>query len=78
MESEIAEYGSEAVIKKILTERSPALPRLPKQNPFGSNINDIELPPWFTEKDLKCYATKYDETGFTGGLNYYRALDLYA
>lgn len=78
-ESEIAEYGAEAVIKKILTGRSPALPRWPKENPFGSgfDINSIKLPHWFTEQDLKYYVQKYNQSGFTGGLNYYRALDLY-
>ncbi|KAL8540902.1 hypothetical protein ACS0TY_002232 [Phlomoides rotata] len=76
IESEIAEYGAEAVIKKILTERSPGLPRLPNENPFGSDTNSIKLPHWFTEEDLKYYVQKFNQTGFTGGLNYYRALDL--
>ncbi|KAH6762517.1 alpha/beta-Hydrolases superfamily protein [Perilla frutescens var. hirtella] len=76
MEAEIGEYGAEAVIKKILTERSPGPPRLPKEKAFGSDNNAIKLPHWFTEEDLKYYAQKYNEKGFTGGLNYYRALDL--
>ncbi|KAK6121144.1 hypothetical protein DH2020_045132 [Rehmannia glutinosa] len=74
IESEMAECGAEAVIKKILTDRTPGPTRLPKENPFGSN--DIKLPPWFTQEDLKYYAEKYNQKGFTGGLNYYRALDL--
>ncbi|KAL0412984.1 UNVERIFIED_CONTAM: Epoxide hydrolase A [Sesamum radiatum] len=76
IESEIARYGAEAVIKKILTDRTPGPPCLPKETPFGSNIDDIKLPPWFTADDLKYYAQKYEKRGFTGGLNYYRALDL--
>ncbi|XP_073146659.1 epoxide hydrolase 3 [Henckelia pumila] len=77
MESEMARYGAEAVIKKILTDRKPGPPHLPKENPFGSDdINQINLPSWFKEDDLKYYATKYEQKGFTGGLNYYRALDL--
>ncbi|KAG8390969.1 hypothetical protein BUALT_Bualt01G0138700 [Buddleja alternifolia] len=77
IESEMAEYGCKAVIKKILTDRTPGPPRLPKQNPFGSHTNDdIKLPSWFTEQDLNYYAEKYDHKGFTGGLNYYRNLDL--
>ncbi|KAL0348043.1 UNVERIFIED_CONTAM: Epoxide hydrolase A [Sesamum angustifolium] len=76
MESEIARYGAEAVIKKILTDRTPGPPCLPKETPFGSNIDDIKLPTWFTEDDLKYYVQKYEKRGFTGGLNYYRALDL--
>ncbi|PIN21557.1 Soluble epoxide hydrolase [Handroanthus impetiginosus] len=76
MEAEISEYGAEAVIKKILTDRRPGPPRLPKENPFGSRIDDIKLPSWFTKQDLKYYAQKFDQKGFIGGLNYYRALDL--
>ncbi|CAA2977218.1 bifunctional epoxide hydrolase 2-like, partial [Olea europaea subsp. europaea] len=78
MESEIAKYGAAAVIKKILTDRKPGPPILPKQNPFGNlrDIDDIKLPAWFSDEDLKYYASKYNHNGFTGGLNYYRALDL--
>lgn len=77
IESEIAEYGAEAVLKKILTDRTPGPPRLPKEKAFGSEIDAIKLPHWFTQQDLKYYAHKYNHKGFTGGLNYYRALDLY-
>ncbi|KZV39002.1 bifunctional epoxide hydrolase 2-like [Dorcoceras hygrometricum] len=76
IESEIAKYGAEAVIKKILSDRKPGPPKLPKENPFGSDIDQIKLPCWFKEEDLKYYATKYEQKGFTGALNYYRALDL--
>ncbi|KAK4430673.1 Epoxide hydrolase A [Sesamum alatum] len=34
------------------------------------------LPPWITEEELQVFADKYQESGFTGGFNYYRALDL--
>lgn len=76
IESEIAEYGAEAVLKKILTDRTPGPPRLPKEKAFGSDIDAIKLPHWFTQQDLKYYTQKYNHKGFTGGLNYYRALDL--
>ncbi|KAJ8572845.1 hypothetical protein K7X08_009356 [Anisodus acutangulus] len=75
MEDEIAKYGSEAVLKKILTDRKPGLPCLPKENPFGISP-DAKLPLWLSEDDIKYFSTKYDQKGFTGGLNYYRALDL--
>ncbi|KAI3778859.1 hypothetical protein L2E82_08246 [Cichorium intybus] len=32
------------------------------------------LPPWITEEEIQAYADKFQETGFTGGLNYYRAM----
>ncbi|KAL2905502.1 Epoxide hydrolase A [Bienertia sinuspersici] len=34
------------------------------------------LPPWITEEELQVYADKFQESGFTGPFNYYRALDL--
>ena len=78
IEGEIAHLGSKEVLKRILMNRKPGPPCLPKENPFGvKDISPIPLPTWFSEEDLDYYARKYDEKGFTGGLNYYRALDLY-
>lgn len=34
------------------------------------------MPPWISEEDLQVYADKFQESGFTGPLNYYRAMDL--
>jgi hypothetical protein len=31
--------------------------------------------PWITEEELGQYAQKFDKSGFTGPLNYYRMLD---
>lgn len=76
MEDEIAKYGSEAVLKKIMADRKPGPASLPKENPFAISA-DAKLPLWLSQDDLKYYSTKFDQTGFTGGLNYYRALDLY-
>ncbi|GAB2277370.1 hypothetical protein Dimus_012073 [Dionaea muscipula] len=79
MEAEIAEYDTKYVLKKILTERSPNPPLIPKENPFGIPDKDapmITLPSWFTEEDLDYYANKYRDKGFNGPLNNYRTLDL--
>ena len=35
------------------------------------------LPSWLTEEDIEYFASKFSKTGFTGGFNYYRALDLW-
>lgn len=35
------------------------------------------LPSWITEEELMVFADKFQESGFTGPLNYYRAMDLY-
>ncbi|EPS69185.1 hypothetical protein M569_05583, partial [Genlisea aurea] len=71
-----SKVGSAAVIKSILSNRSPDPPRLPAENPFGFNDSKLRLPDWLTEEDLKTYSENFDRSGFTGGLNYYRALDL--
>ncbi|MHB8341140.1 MAG: alpha/beta fold hydrolase [Mycobacteriales bacterium] len=34
------------------------------------------LPPWLAERDLERAAATFAQTGFTGALNYYRAMDL--
>ncbi|KAL7003111.1 Hydrolase [Sarracenia purpurea var. burkii] len=75
IESEIAKYGTAEVLKKILSDRKPGLPFLPKENPFGISPNASELPSWLSEDDLRFYAAKFEQTGFAGGLNYYRAMD---
>lgn len=65
------------MLRKILADRKPGPPYLPKENPFGITPHtQIKLPSWLSEEDLKYYAGKYNQKGFTGGLNYYRALNL--
>ncbi|GAA0187280.1 hydrolase [Lithospermum erythrorhizon] len=67
-----------AVIKRILTYRTPGPPCLPEENPFGTHDSDeLKLPSWFSVEDLKCYASKFQGRGFTGGLNYYISLDFW-
>ena len=34
------------------------------------------LPAWLTEADIDAYAADFERTGFTGGLNWYRTIDL--
>jgi pimeloyl-ACP methyl ester carboxylesterase len=36
---------------------------------------DLQRPPWLSEAELDYYIDTFTETGFTGGLNYYRNLD---
>ncbi|KAK7284636.1 hypothetical protein RJT34_19386 [Clitoria ternatea] len=73
-EEEFARTGTAKIIKKFLASRDP---RPPKGIGFGGPHNvDISLPSWLSEEDVNYYATKFDQKGFTGGLNYYRAMDL--
>lgn len=77
-EAEIARIGTAKVLGHIISDKKPGPPCFPPRgNGFGINPNATpQLASWFTEEDLKYYATKYDQKGFTGPLNYYRALDL--
>ncbi|CAN1814601.1 Epoxide hydrolase A [Linum perenne] len=60
------------LMAKILTSRNPNPPCLPKEIGWRG-IPDIQsLPKWLTEEDIKYYASKFDNTSFTGALNYYR------
>ncbi|KAF3659805.1 putative condensin-2 complex subunit H2-like [Capsicum annuum] len=65
VEAEYAKIGTKKVLGKLY---------IPNGKPFDDS--PVILPCWLSEKDIDYYASKYEKTGFTGGLNYYRALDL--
>jgi pimeloyl-ACP methyl ester carboxylesterase len=49
--------------------------------PEGAGMLDIlaepaVLPAWLTQADIDFYTAQFERTGFTGGLNWYRATDL--
>lgn len=78
MEVEFGKIGTRRVLEEFLTYRNPGPLHLKKGHGFGHPTDDlVVLPPWLPTKDVDYYASKFDRTGFTGGLNYYRALDLY-
>lgn len=76
-EEEFARAGTTRILKTFLTLRDPRPLCVPKEIGFGGPPNTpITLPSWLSEEDVNYYASKFDQKGFTGGLNYYRALDL--
>ncbi|XP_042404460.1 epoxide hydrolase A-like isoform X1 [Zingiber officinale] len=75
IEAEFASYGTAWVLKKFLTYRNPG-PFYINKDQGWSLPSEIPLPSWLSEFDIDYYSNKYEKTGFTGGLNYYRALDL--
>ncbi|KAK7853136.1 exportin-t [Quercus suber] len=75
IEEEFAHAGTARIIKRFLTSRSPRPPCIPKGG-FITSPNTT-LPAWLCEEDVNYSVSKFDNRGFTGGLNYYRALDLY-
>ncbi|KAL7226859.1 hypothetical protein ACSBR1_021848 [Camellia fascicularis] len=77
VEEEFARIDTARLIKKFLTSRRPGQLCVPKEVGFGgSHHNPIIMPSWLSEEDINYYATNFNLTSFTSGLNYYRALDL--
>ncbi|KAH9683564.1 AB hydrolase-1 domain-containing protein [Citrus sinensis] len=77
IEAEFAQMGTETVLKEFLTYRNPGPLFLPKGKGFGHPPDaQIALPSWLSEEDVKYYASKYEKAGFTGGINYYRNIEL--
>ncbi|KAJ7972984.1 Epoxide hydrolase 2 [Quillaja saponaria] len=77
IEEEFARAGTARIIKSFLASRNPHPPCVPKSVGFGGPPGTpINLPSWLSEEDVNYYASKFDQKGFTGGLNYYRALDI--
>ncbi|KAA8548956.1 hypothetical protein F0562_000640 [Nyssa sinensis] len=77
IEAEFAHTGIRRVLKKFLTYSSPAQFYFPKGEGFGDSPDTpVMLPSWLSEEDVDYYASKYEQNGLTGGLNYYRAVDL--
>ncbi len=68
-------YDCLTVLKKFLL-----IPDLLVAPPGVEIIDFLEtpssLPPWVTEEELQICASKFQKSGFTGALNYYRAMDL--
>ena len=78
MEAEFAKVGPELLIKNMLTSRNSGPRILPKEgvipNPHASSTK--ALPSWLSQEDITYYASKFEKTGFSGALNYYRNLNL--
>uniref|UniRef100_A0ACD5VCB4 Uncharacterized protein n=1 Tax=Avena sativa TaxID=4498 RepID=A0ACD5VCB4_AVESA len=74
IEAEFARLGTEQVLRKFFAYRTPGPLFIPKSG-WGSPDDEVPLPSWIMEEDIKYYTTQFDKTGFTGGLNYYRALN---
>ncbi|XP_044479941.1 epoxide hydrolase A-like [Mangifera indica] len=76
IEAEFAQIGTETVIKEFFTYRTPGPLFLPTGKGFGHPPDaEIVLPSWLSEDDVKYYASKF-EKGFTGGVNYYRNMNV--
>ncbi|KAJ7978319.1 Epoxide hydrolase 2 [Quillaja saponaria] len=75
-EKSFAKYDCKTVLEKLLLINGPDLLAAPP----GVDIIDFletpaSLPSWVTEEEINFCAEKFEKSGFTGALNYYRAMD---
>ncbi|CAL0302308.1 unnamed protein product [Lupinus luteus] len=76
IEAQLAKADTEQIITTFLTGRKPGPPILPKEGVRAPPNVPITLPSWLTKEDVTYYASKFNKSGFTGGLNYYRNINL--
>ncbi|KAF5463072.1 hypothetical protein F2P56_019018 [Juglans regia] len=76
-ERAFARYDYLTVMKKLLlVTKTDAMIAPPGMEIIDNLETPSVLPKWITEEELQAYADKFQESGFTGPLNYYRAMDL--
>jgi len=76
MEAEFASVGTSEVLQRILASEGSFPICIPEGNEILDLIPEVTtLPPWCTEEDLKHYTEQFEQSGFTGPLNYYRAIN---
>ncbi|KAL5983711.1 hypothetical protein ACLOJK_017802 [Asimina triloba] len=76
MDAHLAGVGIKTVIKLLGIKFGPGVSLLPKEGFTLPPGVELPMPSGVSEEDLDYFASKFEKTGFTGGLNYYRALDL--
>lgn len=76
-EEEFARYDCATVTKKfLLMTRTDLLTASADKGIIDVLETPTTLPSWITEEEIQYFAKQFEKTGFTGGLNYYRTLDL--
>ncbi|KAK6924419.1 Alpha/beta hydrolase fold-1 [Dillenia turbinata] len=76
-EKSFARYDYLTVMKKfLLNHKTDNLVAPPGMEIIDYLETPSWLPPWITEAEIQFYADKFQESGFTGPFNYYRAMDL--
>ncbi|KAL5983714.1 hypothetical protein ACLOJK_017805 [Asimina triloba] len=75
-EADFARVGAEGILKIFFTLRHPGPLIVPKEGFVAWPDKELPWPSWMSQEDVSYYAAKFKKTGFTGGLNYYRAFDL--
>ncbi|HEY4012945.1 MAG TPA: alpha/beta hydrolase [Polyangiaceae bacterium] len=83
-EADFAEMGVERALRRIFHAASgdaPAERRWRPSGPRGTRLfegteDPDDLPPWLDPELVALHVTEFVRTGFTGALNWYRAMDL--
>ncbi|KAH7844254.1 hypothetical protein Vadar_026101 [Vaccinium darrowii] len=76
-ERSFSRYDYLTILKKFLLIDAPDLLAAPPGTEIIDFLNTpASLLAWITEEELQKCASKFEKTGFTGALNYYRAMDL--
>lgn len=75
IEAEFAKVGTERALMEFLTYSDTGPILLPKGKSCDDYDDPVSLPSWLTEYDVKYYVSKYEKSGFTGPVNYYRNMD---
>ncbi|KAL8167717.1 hypothetical protein V2J09_009216 [Rumex salicifolius] len=76
-EEEFANVDIVRWLKQIMGSRNPSPTMIPKGKLRAlSDGAPAECPPWLTEEDINYFAEKIKQRGITGGLNYYRAMNM--
>ncbi|KAL5540736.1 hypothetical protein UlMin_045048 [Ulmus minor] len=75
IERDFASEDTATVLKKFYTSFGPIPMRIPKEEGI-KGVKAPETLPWLSEEELNYCASKFNQKGFTGGLNYYRVITL--
>ncbi|GAY40980.1 hypothetical protein CUMW_055940 [Citrus unshiu] len=73
---EFAQIDTARLMKKFLCFRIPKPLCIPKDTGLSTLPDPSALPSWLSEEDVNYYASKFNQKGFTGPVNYYRCWDL--
>jgi pimeloyl-ACP methyl ester carboxylesterase len=76
MRAFLYEASGDAPNPAIKSEQSGHVFMVPRQGGMMANwVNPTSLPSWLTEADLEIYVDQFKQTGYRGGLNWYRNID---
>jgi len=73
-EKEFSPANARYIVRQILCNRFTS-EAAGGAKPAAAAADEEPLPPWLTEADVDRFASEFERTGFTGGINYYRNMD---